>query len=50
MPVKASKSKRLVIISGKIVQDKSFCMAAGLNYQTIPSIAENRVKENPGKH
>ena len=29
------------------MQDKSLCMAAGLNYQTIPSIAENPVSKNP---
>ena len=47
LPVKASKSEGSVIDSGKIVQDKSLCMAAVLNYQTIPSIAENPVSKNP---
>ena len=47
LPVKASKSEILVIDSRKILQDKSLCMAAGLNYKTIPSIAENPVSENP---
>ena len=50
MPVKASKSQSLVSDSGKIVQDKSLCKAAGLNYQTILSIAENRVSDNSGKY
>ena len=50
MSVKASESKRLLIVSGKIEQDKSLCMAGGLNYQTIPSKAQNPVSENPGKY
>ena len=50
MPVKASKSQSLVSDSGKIVQDKSLCMAAGLNYQSISSSAENPVSINPGKY
>ena len=48
MPVKASKSQRLVSHSRKIVHDKFLCIVAGLNYQTIPSIAENPVSNNPG--
>ena len=50
MPVKASKSQSLVSDSGKTVQDKSLCMAAGLNYQSISSSAENPVSINPGKY
>ena len=49
MPLKASKSQSLVTDSGKVVQEKSLCMGAGLNYQTIPCIAENPVSNNPGK-
>ena len=41
MSVKASKSKRLVIVSGKIVQNKSLCMAADLNHQTILRLTQN---------
>ena len=50
MSVKTSESKSLVIVSGKIVEDKSLCVAGGLNYQTIPSIAENPVSENISKY
>ena len=42
--VKASKSKSLVIDSGKIVHDKSLCIVLGANRQAIPSIADNPVK------
>ena len=38
--VKASKSTSLVIVSGKIVHDKSFCIVLGANHQAIPSIVE----------
>ena len=44
MSVKASKSKSLVIDSGKIVHDKSLCIVLGANCQAIPSIADNPVK------
>ena len=39
--VKASKSKSLVIDSGKM--QKSFCIVLGASHQAIPSIAENPV-------
>ena len=42
--VKASKSKSLVIGSGKIVHDKSLCIVLTANRQAIPSIADNPVK------
>ena len=45
-----SRNPFTVVLSGKIEQDKSLCMAGGLNYQTIPSKAENPVSENPGKY
>ena len=44
MSVKASKSKSLVIFSGKIVHDKSLCIVSGANRQAIPSIADNPVR------
>ena len=44
MSVKASKSKSLVIDSGKIVHDKSLCIVLSVNRQAIPSIADNPVK------
>ena len=44
MSVKASKSKSLVIDSGKIVHDKSLCIVLGANRQAIPSIADKPVK------
>ena len=44
MSVKASKSKSLVIDSGKIVHDKSLCIVFGANCQAIPSTADNPVK------
>ena len=45
MSVKASKSKSLVLDSGKIVHDKSLCIILGANYQSIPpTIADNPVK------
>ena len=39
MSVKASKSKSLVIFSGKILHDKSLCVTSGVNYQATPSIS-----------
>ena len=39
--VKASKSTSLVIVSGKIVHDKSLCIVLGANHQAIPSIVES---------
>ena len=44
MSVKTSKSKSLVIDSGKIVHDKSLCIVLGANRQAIPCIADNPVK------
>ena len=44
MSIKASKSKRLVIVSGKIVHDKSLYIVLVANHQVIPSIADNLVK------
>ena len=44
MSIKASKSKSLVIDSGKIVHDKSLCIVLSVNRQAIPSIADNPVK------
>ena len=44
IPVKASKGSSLVIISGKIVHDKSLCITVGLNNQAIPSIADTPMR------
>ena len=44
MSVKVSKSKSLVIDSGKIVHDKSLCIVLGANRQAIPVIADNPVR------
>lgn len=44
MLVKASKSKSLVLASGKIVHDKSFCISLDVNHSAIPFNADNPVK------
>ena len=44
MSIKASISKSLVIVTQKIVHDKSLCMTLGANHQVIPSIANSPVR------
>ena len=44
MLVKSSNSKSFVIVTEKIVRQKSICIIAGVNHQAIPSIADNPVR------
>ena len=44
MAVKASKSKGLVIVNGKIVYAKSLCVTLGVKHQAIPFITDSPVR------
>ena len=44
MLVKASKSKTIVIVSGKIMHDKSLCITVNVNSKAVQSITNNQVR------